>query len=68
VIAADQVDLHIGVILGEVGDRHFGGDDRAGSADIGIEARHVAEHADLHIDLLSVGRAASERGGEHRQP
>ena len=67
VIAADHLDFHVGMVLGEVGDRHLGGRDRARSADIGVEARHVAQHADLHVHLLGVGPSAGENRGQSRQ-
>ena len=59
-VAADQLDLHIRIGLGEVGDRHFGGGDRAGAGGVRIKARHVGEHADLDVDLLGTGGAAGQ--------
>jgi len=67
-VAGDKFDFDVRVGLGEVGNRQLGGGNRTGAADIGIKTRHVAEHADLHIDLLSVGPAAGERRGERRKP
>ena len=63
----DQLDLDVRIGLGEVGDRELGGGDRARAADVGIEARHVAEHADLDVDLLRLRRAAEQRGGQCRK-
>src|SRR5208282_2001671 len=64
VVAADQLDLHVGMGLGEVGDRHFGGDDRAGAGGVRIKARHVREHPDLDVDLLGTGGAAAQYDGQ----
>ena len=51
-IAADDVDLP--ALLGQAGilDRHLDRDDRIGAADVGVEARHVVQHADLDGLLL----------------
>src|SRR5713226_7625770 len=43
VVARDHLDLHVRIGLGEVGDRQFGGGDRARAANVGVERRHVAE-------------------------
>ena len=46
-IAGDDLDLHAVSRGVEILHRQFGGGDRAGSADVGIEARHVGQYADL---------------------
>ena len=43
----------------EIVDRHLHGDDGAGAVDVGIEARHVGEHAQLHH---VVGQLLGRRG------
>jgi len=50
-IGGNDVDLH--VVLGgiEILDRHLGRRDRAGSAYVGIETRHVRQNADLDCAL-----------------
>ena len=67
-VAGDHLDLDVRVILGEVGDSELGRRDRAGTANVGVEARHVAEHADLDVDLLRLRGAARQHGGKCRQP
>ena len=66
-VAANELDLDVGIGLGEVGNRQFGRSDRARSSDIGIKARHVGKHADLDSDLLGAGSAASQHDGKCRQ-
>ena len=51
-VAADEVDLDVGVVLGEIGDGELRRRHRTRAADVGIKARHVAQHADLDVDLL----------------
>ena len=59
VVGADDLDLHAVRGRIEILDRHFGGGDRTGAADVGIKARHVGEHADL--DGLHLARARPRR-------
>ena len=52
----------------EVLDRQLGGGDRARPADVGVEARHVAQHADLDVDRSArCAGAAGQRDGERGQ-
>jgi hypothetical protein len=67
VIGEDQVDLHIGMILGEVGDCQLGGGDRTGAGGIGIKAGHVGQHADFDVNLLGGGGATGQHDGKGRQ-
>jgi hypothetical protein len=55
------------MILGEFGDGELGGGERSGAADVGLKRRHVAEHANLDVDLLSVRDAADQQERERRQ-
>jgi hypothetical protein len=69
-IAADELDLHAFGGGIEILDRELRGGNRAGTAEVGIEARHVAEHADLDgsVAVLRVrGAAPAQRHGERRQ-
>ena len=61
VVAAEHVDLP--APLGEAGilDRHLDREHRIGAADIGVEARHVIEHADL--DGLVLGECGCGEAG-----
>ncbi|HET7239176.1 MAG TPA: hypothetical protein VFI76_09120 [Terrimicrobiaceae bacterium] len=66
-IANDHLDFHIRIVLGEVCDRHFGGCDRTRPTDIGVEARHVAEHAYLYVHLLGARRTTGKNCGKRRK-
>jgi hypothetical protein len=51
VLVVGRDDLHLEfrlVLLLEILDGELGRDDRAGTADVGVQARHVVQHADLH--------------------
>ena len=70
VIAADDFDLHAVGCGIEILDRQFRGRDRADAADIGIETRHVGQHADLDRDFalrMRGGCRAGESGECERQ-
>ena len=47
-IAAQDLDLALGLVRPgqKILDGHFGGSDGAGPADVGIQARHIGQHAD----------------------
>ena len=68
VVAADDLDLP--ALLREPGilDRHLDRDHGVGAADVGIEARHVVENADLDGLFLGVGwrRKADAGNADHR--
>src|SRR5262249_23527684 len=61
-VAADELDLHAVGLGIEIRDRELRGSHRAGAADVGIEARHIAEDGDLD-DAVGVLR----KGGTARR-
>jgi hypothetical protein len=64
VIGPDHLGFPLG-LLGKVLDRQLGGDDRARSLEIGVDARHVVENADADGAVLFGGRRGDRE--EERQ-
>ena len=64
-VGGNEIDLHVLVAGGEIGNGKLRGSNRAGSADIGIQARHVAEDTDLDLGLR-LGACAHEQCGQRR--
>ena len=67
VVGVDNLDFH--AVSGgiEILHRHLGGDDGALPADVGIEARHVVEHAELDGEVLGLRRAGERSGSRQGQ-
>ena len=66
VVGRDDLDLHARAFgLQAVLDRHAGGGDRALAGDVGIDAGHVGQHADLDgaVRDLGCGRQGAEQCG-----
>src|SRR6185437_8704934 len=63
-VGTQNLDLEALLLDAGILDCHLGGYNGAGPADIGIKARHVAEHANLDGFILSLRRATGERDGK----
>jgi hypothetical protein len=66
-IGADDLDLHALGGGAEILDRQLRRRDGTGAGDVGIEARHVGQHADLHdaVGVLGKGGTAGEGRQQH---
>ena len=62
-VGADDFDFHAVRSGIEILDRHLGCGDRARSADVSVEARHVIEHAELDSNVLGLRGGAAQGGG-----
>ncbi|MGY2935405.1 hypothetical protein ACVWZ6_005007 [Bradyrhizobium sp. GM6.1] len=62
-VAADDVDLPALLEQAGILDRHLDRDHGVRATDVGIEARHVVEHADLDSLVLSEGGCGKTEGG-----
>jgi len=70
VVGADDLDLHVLLRGGEILHRLAGGEHRALPAEIGVEPRHVVEHADPDhaVAILGARGPAGGHRGNCRQP
>jgi hypothetical protein len=67
-VGAHQIDRHVVGGGIEILDRQFGGNDRAGAGIVGIKARHIGEHSDLHRNrILRPSGTRTQRGKRDNQ-
>ena len=65
VVGRDDLDLEAALLDAGILDRHLRGGDRARAGEVGVEARHVGQHADLDDvvgDLRLRARDAASAG------